>query len=70
MSDDKWISVYMQVPKDQQRVDCRRSGEAGYAGNVIYDAKSATFRTYRDDGNRLEIIIWKCDEWRVKNDGG
>lgn len=59
----EWISIYREVPVDGAVVASRIAGEEGYCGNTVYDAKSATFRTYTERRNRLEIIIWKHNEW-------
>jgi hypothetical protein len=63
-----WKSIYIYTPKDQQKVACRRSGEDGYTGNATYDARTATFRTYQDKGNRMVITVWKCDEWKASKE--
>lgn len=59
----EWKSIYKEKPEDQQRVNCRISGEDGFTGGAIYDAETATFRTYEDKRNRLIITVWKADEW-------
>ncbi len=59
----EWISIYREVPKDGAVVASRIAGEEGYCGSTVYDAKTATFRTYTDYRNRLEITIWKHNEW-------
>jgi hypothetical protein len=59
----EWRSIYKELPDDQAVCCTRISGEAGYVGSTTYDAKTSTFRTYEDKGNRLVITIWKHDEW-------
>ena len=59
----KWISIYIERPKDGAKVTSRIAGQDGYCGSGTYDSESATFRTFEDAGNRLIITIWKHDEW-------
>ena len=62
---DGWKSIYRERPKDGQICMSRIHGEQGFCGNSIYEAKTSSFRTYRDMRNRLEITVWKHDEWKV-----
>lgn len=62
--ESKWISIYKEVPEDGALVTSRIAGQEAYVGCCTYDAKTATFRTYYDHSNRLEIIIWKHNEWK------
>lgn len=63
VGDKEWISIYREVPKDGAVVASRIAGEEGYYRSTVYDTKTATFRTYTDYRNRLEITIWKHNEW-------
>lgn len=64
MTDKNWKSIYKERPKNGALCNSRISGKEGYASNTIYCADTATFRTFRDHTNRLEIIVWKHDEWQ------
>ena len=66
MDHREWNSIYKEQPVDGARVVSRRAGDAGYCGDGVYDAASHTIRTYVDCRNRLEITIWKHDEWYYK----
>lgn len=62
----EWKSIYKEQPEDGSVCVSARSGEQGYVGECIYEAKSNTFRTYDDHRNRLIITIWKHDIWYYK----
>ena len=62
---EDWKSIYIYTPKDQQNVQCRIKGEDGYTSSAIYDARTATFRSYEDKRNRMVITVWKANEWRA-----
>lgn len=64
----EWKSIYFHKPKDCQVVMCRRSGESGCVGSATYNADKGVFTTTEDKRNRIEITIWKCDEWKEKED--
>lgn len=61
-----WKSIYIEQPKDGEIVASRISYEGGYNSSTIWDEKTKTFRTYKDNRNRFEITIWKHDEWQRK----
>lgn len=61
---DNWKSIYQELPNDGALCNSRISGEEGYTGSTIYCADTATFRTLRDYEDRLEITLWKHDEWQ------
>ena len=63
MKHKEWKSIYRERPKDKAVCVSRISGEECYAGNTVYDAETATFRTFEDHGNRMIITVWKHDEW-------
>ena len=63
MEHKKWISIYRERPKDGAVCVSRISGEEGYCGHCVYDTESSTFRSYHDHRNRIEITVWKHDEW-------
>ena len=63
MEHKEWKSIYREKPKDKSVCVSRMSGEEGYASNTIYDAETATFRTFDDRRNRMIITVWKHDEW-------
>lgn len=63
----KWNSIYRERPKDKAMCVSRISGEEGYAGSCVYDAETATFRTYVNHRNRMVITVWKHDEWYYKS---
>jgi len=63
MKHKKWRSIYIERPTDQSGCVTRISGEEGYASGCIYDAETATFRTFQDESNRIIITVWKHDEW-------
>jgi hypothetical protein len=60
---NEWISVYLETPKEGQIVSSKISGEEGYVLKSKYT--NGYFETYRDHGNRLEIIRWKHDLWKL-----
>lgn len=69
MPEGEWKSIYRERPQDGAICTTRRSGEEGYCGRCVYDATTATFRTYEDKRNRLIITVWKCDEWMLAING-
>ena len=63
MKHKEWKSIYLERPEDSSVCVSRIAGEEGYASNTVYDADTATFRTVVNHRNRVEVTIWKHDEW-------
>lgn len=60
----EWKSIYLHKPEDGQLVMSRRSGEEGHVSASTYNAENGTFTTTNDKRNRIEVTIWKHDEWK------
>ena len=58
----EWISVYIETPKEGQRVMSKIGGEEGHVGGSIYH--NGYFETYNECRNRFEITRWKHDWWK------
>lgn len=60
----EWKSIYIEKPQDGETCACRiAEHEPAYVSGVTWNAKENRFETIKMHSNRIEVIIWKCDEW-------
>lgn len=70
VSDLNWRDISKEQPIDGQIVYSRQGkpNHIGYNSGTKWSAASRMFYTKMDRGNRIEVTIWKNDQWAYHPD--